>query len=112
MNHCILYLPLGIGILVEDAQVSTEQEIEIALDLLPNRTIKIGNPYIDELIIDFQILEHLTETAPMLYFYGHKKGQTDKVSTYLGMVELERDALLEIKGALKYLREDYLLPNQ
>ena len=101
MLYKIFMMPGGVGIM------SPAQE------LLDNREILSAPPKLwsveDGVDMDFgefsfflprDVLDHLIKTSPLLYFY---EDADNALLNYVGKIELQRDQLLELRGALIYL---------
>lgn len=96
----LLMLPQGVGVIVHNLDSATDGD-DILMTLTPDKSIRIHNPVVQDLEISPILLDHLINTSAVLYFYNYKE-QTAEVCPFMGMVELSRDELLELRGGLKW----------
>lgn len=92
-----LLIPTGAAAVSMAGELAVHEDASVDINATKDGVVLQAGEF--NLLIPEEVIDHLLEREPGLYLYN--KSLYVPIMSYAGSIELERDVLLEMRGAMK-----------
>ena len=101
MKVKFLYLPEGLGLVVEEGDLGLSEETDCRISVVDGECLLILSDV--AISLDIDLLDHLKTGRQTIFIY--RSLPDNPIMRYDGLIDLDRDQVLKAIGILEFLQE-------